>query len=153
LSAWNNWRVSLLACAGFTAALGVWFWFAWHPSPTFYAYNLPLAPAFAAFLLERLAVRRWRSLPVDGVVVALALARVFAPPFPFVSGHVLFAGYAALAARTWVLRATALIALASSLAIKLSRWGDWKTPLGAMVVAIVAAAVARRLSRSPCERS
>jgi hypothetical protein len=148
LSAWYDWRVSLLICAAFTAALGVWFWFAWHPPPSFYVYNLPLAPPFAAFLLERLAVRRWRSLLVDGVVVALALARVFAPPFPFVSGHVLFTGFAALTARTWLLRATAFTALGASLAYKLFRWGDWKTPLGALVVAVVAAAVARRLSRS-----
>ncbi len=142
----KDWRVSLLACALFTAAVAAWSWCAWHPALAFYAYNLPLAPPFAAFVLECLTVRPRRSLPVDGTVVALALARVVVPPFPFVSGHVLFAGYAALTARTRVLRVTAAAALAASLYIKLIRWGDWKTPLGALVVAVVGALIeARRL--------
>jgi hypothetical protein len=145
----NDWRVSLLACALFTTALAAWFWCAWHPPLAFYAYNLPLAPPFAAFLLECLTVRPRRSLPVDGTVVALALARVVVPPFPFVSGHVLFVGYAALTARTRVLRVTAAAALGASLYIKLIRWGDWKTPLGALVVAVVGAFVEARRHPRP----
>jgi hypothetical protein len=143
---WQDWRISVLVCALFTAAIASWFWRAWHPGPRFYAFNLPLAPPFAAFVLERLVGHRSRALMVDVAVVTLALARVFVPPFPFMSGHVLFTSYAMLTAARWPLRASAALALLCSLYVKLIVWGDWKTPLPALLVAGAAAFLRRRLA-------
>jgi hypothetical protein len=152
----SGWRESLttgaaalaMACLA-AVAVALAFRLAWRPKLAFYTYNVPIAVPFAAFFLERLSPAqrtRGRLLAVDAVVVALALARVFAPPLPFASGHVLFCAYAAATAWAWPLRLTATLALVHILYVKLAVWGDLKTPLIALALAAVAATVRRRLS-------
>jgi hypothetical protein len=142
---WPAWLRDLLLCAVFTGLVAAGLWWAWHPPAFDYLFNLPLAPPFLAFFLDR-----WRQRPrpalvvVDAAVLALALCRVFVPPFPFVSGHVLFASYAALTAAGPVLRGTSAVALVLAIITKLVAWGDWPTPLGAMALAAALVRLRRR---------
>jgi hypothetical protein len=138
---------SAVASALFAALVALAFRFAWDPPAMFYLYNVPIALPFAAFWLERGTTYRSQrrfALCLDIVVVALALARVFVPPFPFVSGHALFATYALLTASTHSLRWTAAFALAATLVLKLAVWGDWRTAAAGMAVAALFASARRR---------
>ena len=129
--------------AGLTAAL---LRISWNPSTDSYVQDVPIGAVFAAFLWDRV-IAGWsghaRPAICDAVVVALALMRVFVPPLPFVSGHTLFAAYAALTARRWPLRAIALVVLAGVAYTKLFASGDWSSMLGGLVVAGIAAAIRR----------
>jgi hypothetical protein len=126
--------VSLLA----TAILTVWFRRAWNPPSDFYFYNVPIAVPFVAFFLDRLVPSReprCAALAIDAVVLALALARVFIPPFPFVSGHTLFTAYASGTARRWPLRLTATAVLLQVIYAKTILGGGWQSMVGGLVVA------------------
>ena len=126
--------VSLLA----TAILTVWFRRTWNPPFDFYFYNVPIAVPFVAFFLDRLVPSReprWTPLAIDAAVLALALARVFIPPFPFVSGHTLFTAYATGTARRWPLRLTALAVLLQVIYAKTILGGGWQSMVGALFVA------------------
>jgi hypothetical protein len=138
-----------LALSALTAALvTVFFRAAWHPSWDFYFYNVPIAVPFAAFFLDRLLPNREPravGLALDAAVLALALSRVFIPPFPFVSGHTLFCAYAAATARRWPLRATAALVLLQVIYAKTVMGGGWRSMSGALAVAAAAIVVRRRV--------
>jgi hypothetical protein len=137
--------VSLLA----TAALTIWFRWAWNPRFDFYFYNVPIAVPFVAFFLDRLAPSReprWAPLAVDAAVLALALARVFIPPFPFVSGHTLFTAYAAGTARRWPLRLTATAVLLQVIYAKTILGGGWQSMIGGLFVAAAFVVGRRRVA-------
>lgn len=126
------------------------FWVLWRPQTRFFVYNVPIAVPFAAFVLDRSDPRHPAAragLALDALVVALALCRVFVPPFPFVSGHALFTTYAALSARGWVLRTTAALVVVQVAHFKLFVSGGWQSLVGGLAAAILAAAVRRRLAR------
>jgi len=123
---------------------------AWNPSGRSYLEYVPIGAVLAAFLCDRLLPRRAggaRGAAWDAGVLALALMRVFIPPLPFVSGHTLFATYAALTARRWPLRALALLVLAEVTYVKIFASGDWRSLLGGLAVAGIAAAARGRLDR------
>jgi hypothetical protein len=125
---------------------------AWNPAAKNYLEYVPIGAVFAAFLWDRL-LPRWpggaRRTAWDAAVVALALMRVFIPPLPFVSGHTLFATYAALTARRWPLRALALLVLAEVMYAKIFASGGWRSMLGGLAVAGVAAAARPRAPEGP----
>jgi hypothetical protein len=135
-----------LVCAGGVALA---FRAAWHPAPSFYEYNIPIAVPLAAFILERLQQTRSRGLVVDGAVLVLALLRVFAPPLPFASGHALFSAYAAATAQGWVLRVTAALVVLHVIYVKLFVTGGWTSMVSGLVLAVAAAWLRHRISRSP----
>jgi hypothetical protein len=120
---------------------------AWDPSAYSYVEFVPIGAVFAAFTWDRVWPH-WsgsvRQTLGDGLVVALALMRVFVPPLPFVSGHTLFASYAALTARRWPLRVVALGVLAQVFSTRFMVWGSWKTELGGVAVGLAAAFLAQR---------
>jgi hypothetical protein len=141
-------EVHPLLGAGLALGLAGAFWLfsilRWHVQPHLLAYDLPIALPFAAFFLDRVH-RRWPRLSlVDGLVLVLAIARVVIPPFPFASGHVLFTSYAAMTARGWFLRWTAVVVLLVSLTYKLVIWQDFLTPLPALGFGLLAAWIERR---------
>jgi hypothetical protein len=139
---------SLAVAAGVAAAARA----LWAPPASFYVYNIPIAVCFALFVIERLLTAERRAIPsllVDLIVVSLALLRVLAPPLPFVSGHALFLGYAALTASSRPLRASALVVLAEVTYIKLFVSGGWVSLVAGLVVAGLAAII--RPSRAPAE--
>jgi hypothetical protein len=117
---------------------------AWNPPISSYLDYAPIVAVFAAFLWDRL-LPRWsgnaRPAICDAAVVALALMRVFIPPLPFVSGHTLLATYAALTARRWPLRAIALVVLAQVVYMKVFASGGWRSMVGGLAVAGIAAAI------------
>jgi hypothetical protein len=91
---------------------------------------------------DRLFPRAPRSagaIATDAAVVALALLRVFVPPLPFVSGHALLAGYAALTARRWPLRAMAGLVLGQVVYVKVLAAGGWASMVGGFAVAAILA--------------
>jgi hypothetical protein len=125
---------------------------AWNPPARSYLEYVPIGAVFAAFLWDRLLPRRPKNARLaawDGLVVALALMRVFIPPLPFVSGHTLFATYAALTARRWPLRAIALVVLAEVMYMKVFVSGGWGSMVGGLAVACIAAAARRPTTRAP----
>ena len=128
---------------------------AWNPSIESYVQYVPIAAVFGAFLCDRV-LSGWsghaRPAICDAVVVVLALMRVFVPPLPFVSGHTLFATYAALTAGRWPLLAIALLVLAEVVYTKVFASGGWQSMLGGLLVAGCAAAIRRPLNRksAPC---
>jgi hypothetical protein len=143
--------LTLLVALGCTAGVAVGFWRFWHPRALFYAYNVPIAAPFAAFLLERGLARPRRSraaLALDAVVVLLALLRVFAPPLPYASGHTLFTAYAAATARRWPLRALAGAVLLQVMAMKLFVAPGVVSMIAGLVLAAIASVAATRLARS-----
>jgi hypothetical protein len=121
---------------------------AWNPSAKSYLEYVPIGAVFAAFLCDR-GVLCWsegaRCAAWDALIVALALMRVFIPPLLFVSGHTLFASYAALTARRWPLRALAVLVLAEVMYVKVFASGGWRSMLGGLAVAGVAGAARRRV--------
>ncbi len=123
---------------------------AWNPSGRSYLEYVPIGAVLAAFLCDRF-LPRWSGGPRyatwDAIVLALALMRVVVPPLPFISGHTLFATFAALTARRWPLRALALSVLAEVMYVKLFASGGWKSMLGGLAVAGIAAAARGRLER------
>ena len=132
---------------GLAGAFGLFATLRWQVQPHLLAYDLPIALPFAAFFLDR-ACNRWPRLSlVDGMVLALAIARVVIPPFPFASGHVLFTSYAAMTARGWVLRWSALVVLVVSLTYKLAIWQDLATPLPALGLGLLTAWLEHRRRR------
>jgi hypothetical protein len=138
--------ISLLAAA----AVAVGFGRAWHPSFDFYFYNVPIAVPFAAFFFDRLLPSReprFAPLAIDAAVLALSLARVFIPPFPFVSGHTLFTAYAAGTARRWPLLLTAAAVLLQVIYAKTVLGGGWQSMMGGLVVAAAFVMVRRRIAR------
>ena len=122
---------------------------AWNPSTESYRQYVPIAAVFGAFLCDRV-LSGWpghaRPAICDAAVVALALMRVFVPPLPFVSGHTLFATYAALTAGRWPLLAIALVVLAEVVYTKVVASGDWRSMLGGLVVAGMVAAIRRPMT-------
>src|SRR5439155_3126608 len=139
--------------AGFTA---MFLRIAWNPSTDSYVQYVPIGAVFAAFLWDRL-LPSWsgngRPALCDVVVVALALMRVFIPPLPFVSGHALFAMYAALTARRLPLRAIALAVLAEVVYTKVFASGGWRSMLRGLAVAGIVAAIRRPVSRKSLSKS
>jgi hypothetical protein len=138
--------VSLLA----TTILTVWFRRAWNPPFDFYFYNVPIAVPFVAFFLDRLVPSReprWAPLAIDAEVLALALARVFIPPFPFVSGHTLFTAYTTGTARRWPLRLTAAAVLLQVIYAKTILGGGWQSMVGGLVAAGAFVAVRGRITQ------
>jgi hypothetical protein len=116
---------------------------AWNPPAATYVHYVPIAAVFASFFWDRLFPRISRTLRhaiCDFIVVALSLMRVFVPPLPFVSGHTLFASYAALTAQRWPLRAIALVALAEVVYTKLFASGGWLSMVGGFAMAALLAA-------------
>jgi hypothetical protein len=148
-SPWVNPLPGLVLSLGFAAAVALVFRVLWHPKPAFYAYNIPIAVPFAAFFLDRAGQRSRSGMMVDGAVLVLALLRVAAPPLPFASGHTLFAGYAALTGRGWVLRATAALVLLSVVYTKLFVTGGFWSMATGLALAAVLALVRRRLTATP----
>ena len=113
-------------------------WLAWHPPFRTYFDYVPIAGLFGAFVCERLlAWGRQRRLGVvcDAAAITLALMRVFVPPLPFFSGHVLLAVYATLTAERSTLRTIAIAVLALVVYDKLF----WARGLGSMVVGALVA--------------
>jgi hypothetical protein len=126
--------VALLSAGLIAAMLRI----AWNPSIDSYVQYVPVAAVFAAFVWDRAVSgwpSTWRPLLCDTLAVALALMRVLVPPLPFVSGHALFTGYAAIAAEHFPLRLIALVVLAQVAYVKLVRWSDWLTLLGGLAAA------------------
>jgi hypothetical protein len=119
----------------------------WNPGARSYLEYVPIGAVFAGFLCDRL-LSGWptnaRGAMWDGVVLTLALMRVFVPPLPFVSGHTLFATYAVLTGRRWPVRAIALPVLAEVVYVKVFASGGWQSMLGGLAVALVAAAARGR---------
>jgi hypothetical protein len=135
---------TLLLSMAFAASVALAFRAAWHPGPSFYLYNVPIAVPFAAFFLDRWGHRSRPGLTVDAVVLVLALLRVAAPPLPFASGHVLFTAYATATAHRWPLRATAALALAHIIYMKLFVTGGFASMAAGLAAAAVAALLRRR---------
>src|SRR5207302_9989032 len=123
----------------------------WNPSTDSYVQYVPIGAVFAAFLWDRL-LPSWsgnaRPALCDAVVVALALMRVFIPPLPFVSGHALFAMYAALTARRLPLRAIALAVLAAVVYTKVFASGGWSSRPRGLPVSGTGAAFRRPVRRT-----
>ncbi|HEY0706178.1 MAG TPA: hypothetical protein VGG33_05240 [Polyangia bacterium] len=138
--------VTLGASAGAAVAVAWFFTQVWHASSQSVVYNVPIAIPFAAIFFDRLfpAPARPRTLALDAAVIGLALLRVFAPPLPFVSGHALFVGYAALSARRWPLRFTALAVLGQVIYFKLFVMGGWLSLVAGLLAAAVAAHLHQR---------
>lgn len=130
-------RISLgAAIVALALALAYAFTLSGHSRSFFLYYNVPIAAPFAVFVIER-TLGRERGWVIDGSVVALAIARAFLPLGGF-SGHVLFTGYASLAARTRTGRISARLVLLEVLIVKLGLWGDFWTPLGGVLIALAA---------------
>ncbi|HEY0712929.1 MAG TPA: hypothetical protein VGF45_09670 [Polyangia bacterium] len=141
--------VTIAVAVASAIGLGAFFHLSWRSSPLSLAYNVPIAVPFVAFFFDRLLPQiehPRRLLLVDAAVIGLALLRVFAPPLPFVSGHALFVGYAALSARRSPLRVTAALVAAQVVIFKLFVMGGWASMLGGFALAALAAHVRRRLS-------
>jgi hypothetical protein len=138
--------VTFAAALVFAGILALSLRIAWNPGAKSYLEYVPIGAVFAAFLWDRL-LPRWpgsaRGVAWDAFVIALALMRVFAPPLPFVSGHTLFVTYAVLTARRWPLRALALLVSAEVVYVKLFASVGWKSMLGGLAAASIAA-LARR---------
>jgi hypothetical protein len=114
----------------------------------FLVYNVPIAVPFALFSLERgreRATRPRAAFALDALVLALALARVFVPPFPYASGHALFAAYAAATAARWPLRATASLVLIEVAVVKLFFSGGWVSLVAGLALAALFAVAHRRI--------
>jgi hypothetical protein len=127
----------------FTAAVFGFFTSVWDSPNSFLWYNVPIAAPFVAFFLDRLfpePARPPAAFWIDAIVIGLALLRVVAPPFPFVSGHVLFTAYAAMTARRWPLRTLAVVVLVHLVWIKLFVTGGVGSMAGGFVVSALAAA-------------
>lgn len=142
---------ALAVAALFAALVATCLRIAWNPPVATYVQYVPIAAVFASFFWDRLCPRISRSLRhamYDFVAVALSLMRVFVPPLPFVSGHALFASYAALTAQRWPLRAIALVALAEVVYTKLFASGGWPSMVGGFGIATLLAA-GRRLPPHP----
>jgi hypothetical protein len=104
-------------------------------------YDAPITAAFAAFVVERVVMRRRPSL-VDATVITMSLARVLLP-VPGYSGHALFSSYAALSSRGMSLRVIGLCVLVEVAAIKLFLWGDFVTLIGGAVIGFTAFSIHR----------
>jgi hypothetical protein len=118
----------------------------------FLIYNVPIAVPFAAFFLERYrdrAIRPRAGFAIDALVLVLALARVFIPPFPYASGHTLFTAYAAATADRWPLRASAALVLIEVAVIKLFFTGGWVSFVAGLVLAAILGLVHRRIVQLP----
>jgi len=114
-----------------------------------YIYVVPIVVPFVAFLFDRAAeIGRTNvlSVIVDAIVVGTALMRVIGD-VPFISGHALFLTYAVLRPGSLVTRITAAIVMVETLYLKFFVWHDFVTPLGGIVLALIAAGLVRRLIR------
>jgi hypothetical protein len=121
----------------------------WHASDDWVFYNVPIAVPFVAFFYDRLLPRpeSRRLIALDAAVMALALARVAVPPFPFVSGHALFAAFATGTARWWPLRATAACVLAQVIYAKTALGGGWRSMVAGLAVAAAFVALRTRWTK------
>jgi hypothetical protein len=124
-SPWISLGVSLLVSA--ITALTITMFF--HGKDRIYLlyYFVPiLFPAITWFFERvsrgsRLKVSQWT---IDGVVVAVSVARSFLP-IPLISGHALFLTYSLFTTDTWIPRVTAALILSEICYIKLFLWHDW----------------------------
>jgi hypothetical protein len=139
--------VTLAVAFAAAIALGFFFHLSWRSSAVSLAYNVPIAVPFVMFFFDRLSpqVSRPRALMLDAAVIVLGLLRVFAPPLPFMSGHALFVGYAALSARRWPLRITAFAVAAQVVYFKLFVMGGWLSMVAGFATAAAAAHLHARL--------
>jgi hypothetical protein len=120
----------------------------WNPRFANYVEYVPIGGLFGAFLWDRsfpsCSAGRRHAI-CDLATTTLALMRVFVPPLPFVSGHVLFASYGVLTARTWAFRAIAVVVLAQVVYVKLLVTpGLWSMLGGFAVAAVLGRIRARR---------
>ena len=117
------------------------FWLVRQPSLRYYVYNVPIAVPFVLFLEERWRLHRathsTRRRALDLAVLALSLTRAFYP-VPYVSGHVLFLGYATFTAQTALSRAAAALVLTQVLFMKLALFHEYGTPSGALALVTLA---------------
>ena len=115
---------------------------AWHPPIATYVQYVPIAAVFAALVCDRVVAAqplRARAAFCDVAVVVLALMRVFVPPLPFVSGHMLLATYGAVTANSAALRVFAIIALAEVIYTKVFAGGGIPSMLGGLTAALALA--------------
>lgn len=112
-----------------------------------YVYVVPIVVPFVAFLLDRTIEIRTAGLfvlTVDALVVFTAMMRVIGN-VPYVSGHALFLTYAILRPGSLVTRITAALVMIEVLYLKLLVWHDFVTPVGGIVLALIAAWLVRQL--------
>ena len=106
-----------------------------------YFYVVPIVVPFVAFLCERaerLSQFTVVTAAVDVFAVGVAMWRVIGN-VPFISGHTLFLTYALLTARSRVCRITAAIVMLEVLYLKFIFWHDAVTPLGGILLGLLAA--------------
>ena len=141
---------TLVAALVFAGAVAWALYVAWNPPLGTYLDYVPIGAVFAAFFWDRAfptPPHSRRLVLCDIVVVTLALMRVFVPPLPFVSGHALFAGYAALTPRRWPLGLLAAVVLLHVVYVKVFVTGGLFSLLGGLTVAAVLAAVRKGATR------
>ena len=115
-----------------------------------YVYVVPIVVPFVAFLFDRLGEIGDVSpvaFLVDALVVGTAMMRVVAH-VPFVSGHALFLTYAIVRPGSFVTRITSAVVMLEVVYLKFFVWHDFITPITGMTLALVAAFIVRRLSRT-----
>ena len=109
-----------------------------------YLYIVPIVVPFVAFLFDRGAEIRtagFAVLAIDALVIATSILRARGY-VPLISGHALFLIYA-------VLRP---IVMVETMYLKFFVWHDFVTPVGGTVLALIAVAVVRRLSKHDIDR-
>jgi hypothetical protein len=134
----------VLFSVAFAASFALLAWRVWRPAVRFYYYNVPIAVPFAAFIFERIVeLRDSRTvkktialLGFDVLVISVAIARAFLP-IPLLSGHVLFATYAAFTGRSPFLRIAAAVVLGQAVFSKFVLWGGGETVWGGLLLGIL----------------
>ena len=119
-----------------------------------YLYIVPIVVPFVAFLFDRGAEIRtagFAVLAIDALVIATSILRARGY-VPLISGHALFLIYAVLRPGSLVTRITAAIVMVETMYLKFFVWHDFVTPVGGTVLALIAVAVVRRLSKHDIDR-
>ena len=135
---------TLTAVLVFSTLVALSLWSIWNPGPRSYLEYVPIGGVLAAFVWDRVFPahsRNTRHIACDVAVLVLALMRVFVPPLPYISGHTLFATYAALTATRWPATAVALLVLAQVVYVKLFVSPGWWSMLGGLAAALALATV------------
>jgi hypothetical protein len=120
-----------------------------------YLYVVPIVVPFTAFVFDRAKEARAAGLAVlmiDALVVATSIlrARGFVP---FVSGHALFLTYAIIRPGSLVTRITAAMVMLEVIYLKIFLWHDLITPVGGVLVALIAFMIVHLLRRSRSNQS